>query len=126
MKLEKSFKDLLAPVERLFLNDAAVTAAVEKAGVEERAASFVNFSTDSAHMKRWERSADIRVIAPAMPGKRPMVEANLQSLTRDFGACMAIPLLYGKDFLNRYQRMLEDFWTFDNDLFPLLMIGVPP
>ncbi|EFY92576.1 cytochrome P450, putative [Metarhizium acridum CQMa 102] len=125
-KLEKSFKDLIAPVERLFLNEAAVTAAVEKAGVEVRAASFVTFSTDAAHMKRWEHSADIRVIAPAGPGNRAMVEANLQSLTRDFGACMAIPLLYGKDFLNRYQQLLEDFWTFDNDLFPLLMIGIPP
>ncbi|KAH0596650.1 hypothetical protein MHUMG1_05768 [Metarhizium humberi] len=124
VKLEKSFKDLLAPVERLFLNDAAVTAAVEKARVEERAASFVTFSTDPAHMKRWEHAADIRVIAAA-PGKRAVVEANLQSLARDFGACMAIPLLYGEDFLNRYQQLLEDFWTFDNGLFPLLMIGVP-
>jgi hypothetical protein len=76
-------------------------------------------------MKRWELSAHIRVLAPAVPGKPGIVEANLQSLARDFGACLAIPLLYGKDFLNRCPRLIEDFWKFDNDLFPLLMIGMP-
>lgn len=76
-------------------------------------------------MKRWEPSTDIQVIAPALPGKPGIVEANLQSWTRDFGACMAIPLLYGKDFLDRYPQLLDDFWKFDNDLFPLLMIGIP-
>ncbi|TWU73447.1 hypothetical protein ED733_004651 [Metarhizium rileyi] len=119
-KLERSEKDLLAPVERLFLNDAAATALIEKARVDLLAAALVTFSTDPAHVKRWELSADVRVIAP------DMAEANLQSLTRDFGACMAIPLLYGKDFVNRYPQLLDDFWNFDNHLFPLLMIGIPP
>ena len=54
------------------------------------------------------------------------VEANHQSLTRDFGACISIPLLYGHDFLERYPQLLDDFWKFDNDIFPLLMIGIPP
>jgi cytochrome P450 len=76
-------------------------------------------------MKPWELSADVRVIRPDLPGKPGAVEVNLQSLARDFGACVAIPLLYGRDFLDRYPRLLDDFWKFDNDLFPLLMIGVP-
>jgi hypothetical protein len=38
---------------------------------------------------------------------------------------MAMPLLYGKDFLSRCPRLIDDFWKFDNDLFPLLMIGIP-
>jgi hypothetical protein len=125
-KLESSLKDLIAPIERIFLNDAAATAAIERACVPQKAASFVSFSSDPVHMKRWELSADIRVIKPNLPGRPGIVEANLQSLTRDFGACVAIPLLYGSDFLNRYPELLDDFWKFDNNLFPLLVIGIPP
>ncbi|KAH7152842.1 putative cytochrome P450 [Dactylonectria macrodidyma] len=124
-KLGKSWKDLLVPIERLFLNDAAATAAIERAHIPQQAASFVTFSSDPANMKRWELSADARVISPSLPGKVGVVEANLQSLTRDFGACSVIPLLYGMDFLDRCPKLLDDFWKFDNELFPLLMIGIP-
>lgn len=124
-KLENSWKDLLVPVGRLFLNEAAAAAAVEESNVPERAASFVTFSSDPRHMKRWEMSADIRVLRPNLPSPPGMAEANLQSLTRDFGACMAIPLLYGKDLLDGNPQLLDDFWEFDNNLFPLLMIGIP-
>ena len=125
IKLELSNKDLLKPIEEMFLNDAAATAALRRAGVHQKVKSFVTFSSDPAKMQRWEKSAGIRVIKPSMPGEPRAVEANLQSLVRDFGACIAIPLLYGHDFLNRYPQLLEDFWKFDNDVFPLLMIGVP-
>lgn len=124
-KLENSWKDLLGPIERTYLNDAAATAAIQKADVPQKAASFVTFSADTEHIKRWERSANIRVVTPDLPDKPGVVEANLQSLARDFGACVSIPLLYGQDFLDRYPQLLDDFWKFDNDLFPLLMIGVP-
>jgi hypothetical protein len=124
-KLENSWKDLLAPIERLFLNDASAAAAVDRACVLQQAASFVSFSSTPAQMKRWELSAGIQVIPPAEPGSPQKVEANLQSLTRDFGACMAIPLLYGRHFLDRNPTLLDDFWKFDNELFPLLMIGIP-
>ncbi|KAL9040068.1 MAG: hypothetical protein Q9214_004630 [Letrouitia sp. 1 TL-2023] len=121
-KSENSWKDLLEPIERLFLNDAAAAAAIERGGVFERAASFVTFSAD---VKRWESSAGVRVVTPDLPDKLGVVEANLHSLTRDFGACLAIPLLYGQDFLDRYSQLLDDFWKFDNDIFPLLMMGIP-
>ncbi len=124
-KMETSSKDLLAPVERLFLNDGAATAALERSCVAQKAASFVTFSSKPEQMQRWELSADVRVIRADMPGKPAVVEANLQSLSRDFGACVAIPLLYGQDFLDRYTGLLDDFWKFDNDLFPLMMVGVP-
>ncbi|CAG8984051.1 hypothetical protein HYALB_00002992 [Hymenoscyphus albidus] len=125
-KLELTWKDLLAPLERMFLNEATTSAALENAGISQKATSFVTFSQDSKHMKRWELSADIQIITPDSPGKPGIVEANFQSLVRDFGACIAIPLLYGKDFMNRYPQLLDDFWKFDNDMFPLLMIGIPP
>ncbi|KAJ4363888.1 hypothetical protein N0V83_009340 [Neocucurbitaria cava] len=76
-------------------------------------------------MKRWEYSADITVSKFTSHGDIAKVEANLQNLSRDFGACIAIPQLYGRDFLDRYPQALDDFWKFDNDLFPLLMIGMP-
>ncbi|KAL4737903.1 cytochrome P450 [Aspergillus similis] len=105
-KLENSWKDLLVPIERLFLNDASAAAAVNRACVLQQADSFV-------------------IIPPPEHRKMQKVEANLQSLTRDFGACMAIPLLYGRHFLDRNPTLLDDFWKFDNELFPLLMIGIP-
>lgn len=125
VKLETSWKDLLKPIEEMFLNDTAATAALQRGGIFEKAGSFVSFSADMKQMKRWELSAGIRVIRPNSPNRPRAVEANLQSLARDFGACIAIPLLYGQDFLDRYSRLLDDFWRFDNDVFPLLMIGIP-
>ena len=124
-RYERSWKDLLGPVERLFVNDVAAAAAIEKSGVTERGASFVTVSTDIQHMKRWEHSAGVKVSRPDLPHLSGAVEANLHCLTRDFGACLAIPILYGRDFLNRYVELLDDFWKWDNDIFPLLMAGVP-
>ncbi|KAL6360663.1 hypothetical protein LRP88_06370 [Fusarium phalaenopsidis] len=123
-RLQNSWKDLLSPIERLFLNDAAATAAIEGAGVAHQAAYLVTLAP-GRDKKRWELSADVRIISPSLPMSPGVAEASLQSLARDFGACTAIPLLYGKDFLDRHPSLLDDFWKFYNDLFPLLMIGVP-
>ena len=90
-----------------------------------RAASFVTFSANNKHIKRWESSASIWVVTTDLSDKPGVVEANLHGLTRDFGACLAIPLLYGKAFLDRYSQLLDDFWKFDNEIFPLLMMGIP-
>ncbi|PSN64410.1 putative cytochrome P450 [Corynespora cassiicola Philippines] len=124
-KSDASFMDLKGPVERLFLNETAAAAALERACIPEHVKDFVTFSSERRHMKRWEHSAQTKVIKTTKPGDKMKVEANLQSLTRDFGASIAIPQLYGSDFFERYQRVLDDLWKFDNDLFPLLMIGVP-
>ncbi|KAE8151561.1 cytochrome P450 [Aspergillus avenaceus] len=124
-KFKSSSKDLYPPVERLFLNDAAATATIERACIPQQVASLVSFASDRAHLKRWELSGDVQVIEPPQPGTPGRAEANLLHLTRDFGACMAIPLLFGKDFLERDPQFLDDFWKFDNDLFTLLIIGVP-
>nr|WGZ60606.1 cytochrome P450 [Fusarium tricinctum] len=124
-KFNKTVKDLVPPLERTFLNDAASTAAVEKSRVAERGASLVSFSSDVGHMARWELSAGIKVVQPETPDSPGKVEANMQSLFRDFGACMSIPVIYGQDLLDRNPQLLDDFWVFDNELFPLLMVGVP-
>jgi hypothetical protein len=68
----------------------------------------------------WEQSADVSVIEPDVA-----VAVNLHSLARDFGACIATPLLFGHDFLHRNPGLLADFWRFDDDLFGLRMIGLP-
>ena len=118
-------RDLLPPLERTFLNDAASTAALEKSSVPQRAASLITFSSNAEHMERWELSADIKDLQPKRTGSPGKVEVNLQSLIRDFGACISIPLIYGQDILDRHKTLLDDFWTFDNDLFPLPMVGIP-
>ncbi|KNG49957.1 cytochrome p450 [Stemphylium lycopersici] len=124
-RIDRSYADLRPPVERMFLNEAATTAILERAQIPEQVNYFVTFSSEASQKKRWEHSARILVIEPANSGRPAKVEANLQSLVRDFGASIAIPQLYGRDFLNRYPRALEDLWKFDNELFPLLMIGTP-
>ena len=123
-KLDASNKDLRTPIEKVFMNEIAATAALERACIPEKAKSFVSFQSNPRDMELWEHSAQIRVINPESGGVEK-VEANFQSLVRDFGACIAIPQLYGRDILDRYPQALEDLWKFDNDLFPLLMIGLP-
>ncbi|KAF1979518.1 putative cytochrome P450 [Bimuria novae-zelandiae CBS 107.79] len=118
-----SCEELTAPVGKLFLNDAAATAALGRADIPQQVQSFVSFSSDPEHMKLWERSANLKVTTTADGVQK--VEADFQSLVRDFGACIAIPQLYGRDFLERYPQVLSDLWKFDNDLFPLMMIGIP-
>lgn len=125
--LEKKFyaavDELVAPVSRLFLNDAAATAALERSNIPEAVNSLVSFSPEPDRMELWEKSANINMTTTT-DGVQA-VEADLLHLIRDFGACIAIPQLYGKDFLARYPDVLSDLWKFDNDLFPLLMIGMP-
>ncbi|KAF5675630.1 cytochrome P450 monooxygenase [Fusarium heterosporum] len=124
-KFEKSLKERLPPLERIFLNDAASTAAVARSRVAERGASLVSFSSDVGHMARWELSAGIKVIQSETSDSPGKVEANMQNLLRDFGACMSIPLIYGQDLLDRSPTILDDLWVFDHELFPLLMVGIP-
>ncbi|UPK93305.1 hypothetical protein LCI18_004240 [Fusarium solani-melongenae] len=124
-KLENSWRDFLPSMERLFLNESGATATIERARVAERVASLVTLSSDIENMKRWEVSADVRAISKDLQSSPAVVEANLHSLVRDFGACIAIPLLYGNDFLDRNPRLLDDLWKFDSDLFIPLLLGVP-
>ena len=124
-KFENSWRELGAPIERYFVNEGIATAAIEKGEFLEKAKSLVTFKSDRTIVKRWESSADIRVITTELPDKPGEVKVNLHSLIRDFGACLAVPLLYGQDFLDRNRQLLVDFWQFDNDIFPLLMMGFP-
>ncbi|TPX06800.1 uncharacterized protein E0L32_002296 [Thyridium curvatum] len=117
-KANASSKGLYVAVERLFVNDAASTAAILRADVPGKIARLATFSPD-AKLQKWELSAQRRIIDDKA------VEVSLAKLLRDFGACIAIPLLYGQDFVDRYETILSDLWSFDNDAFPLLIIGVP-
>lgn len=121
--LRQMLEDVTPPfnalVEKAFVNEANTTAALERADIPAKAHSFVTFSTGPDTLTYWERNAKARLVAP------DAVEANLLSLTRDFGACISVPQFYGQDFLDRNPTLLADLWNFDNHLFPLLMIGLP-
>lgn len=124
-KLENSWRDFLPSMERLFLNESGATATMERARVAEQVASLVTFSSDIRNLKRWEISADVRIVSAGTKSRPAVAEANLHSLVRDFGACIAIPLLYGNDFLDQNPSLLDDLWKFDSDLFIPLLLGIP-
>lgn len=112
-------------IEKTFVNDVNSTAAVEKADIPAKAHALVTFSTSSDTFAPWERSAGVRLVEAETKTQRGAVEVDLLSLTRDFGTCISAPQLYGQDFMDRNPKLLADLWKFDNDLFPLLMIGIP-
>ncbi|KAK1241945.1 hypothetical protein MKX07_007768 [Trichoderma sp. CBMAI-0711] len=112
-------------IERYFVNDASATASIQAADIPGKVARLLSFSPDSQKQHQWERSASIKVLSTDSEGQSGAVEADLESLMRDFGACVSIPRLYGQDFLDRNPHLLEDFWKFDNNAFSLLVIGVP-
>jgi cytochrome P450 len=124
-KMFAATKPLTAAIERMFVNQASSVAAMEKANVPKKAASLVTFPVRAENQQPWERSANVSLLAPETLGQPGAVEVDFQSLLRDFGASIAIPLLYGQDFLRRCPHLLADFWKFDNHAFPLLMVGIP-
>lgn len=124
-KIQKILIEINAATERLFTNEVNANGAAERADIPGKAASLVTFSDDQRHQERWEWCANIKVIAPNTNGHDGAVEADLQNLIRDLGACVSIPQLYGQDFLDRNLTLLIDLWKFDNDLFPMLMVGLP-
>jgi cytochrome P450 len=119
-KLQACLKSLYRPVEQVFVGEQGSHDSVVRGDVPGKALNLVTLSTDRKDMKRWERSANVRVVTPGVAA-----EADLHSLTRDFGACISIPLLYGQQLLDLNPTLLDDFWTFDNELFPLLVVGLP-
>lgn len=122
---ETTVKPLLTVVEREFINETASTAAMVRGGVQHKITSLVSFADSRREMQLWERTAKVRVLEKNLPGQPGAVEVDFHNLIRDFGASIAIPVLYGSDFLRRNPTVLEDLWRFDNDLFPMLMVGVP-
>lgn len=120
LKLRQCVRKLFRPVEAVFLNEAGATAAIESADVPGKMVHLVSVSADpEARRRRWERSANVTAASPTA------AEADLDTLIKNFGACVAIPLLYGHDFVERYDTLLEDFWLFDRAVFPLRIVGVP-
>lgn len=124
-RLRAILRSLNTLTEQLFVNEANSTAAIERCDIPGKAARLVTFSPTKEDLERWERSANVRVLqsdSRTLPGA---VEVDMLHLVRDFGACISIPQLYGQDFLDRNETLLDDFWKFDNDLFTLMMIGIP-
>ncbi|KAK9774375.1 putative Cytochrome P450 [Seiridium cardinale] len=122
---DAAVKPLLAIVEKEFVTEIPSTAALQRSHIHRNMSSLVTFTSSQEDMQIWERFANTKVIVQPGPDQAGAVEANLMSLMRDFGTAAAIPVLYGKDFLQRNPNLLEDFWRFDNDLFPLLIVGLP-
>ncbi|KAK6214260.1 Superoxide dismutase [Mn], mitochondrial [Pestalotiopsis sp. IQ-011] len=124
-KVNATIKPLISVVEKEFLSEAASTAALERGGVVQKMSSLVTFTDNKDDMQVWERGANVKLIQSDSSGQPGAVEVDLMGIIRDFGATIAIPVLYGRDFLERNPGLLEDFWKFDNDAFPILMVGVP-
>ncbi|PHH68025.1 hypothetical protein CDD82_900 [Ophiocordyceps australis] len=113
-------KELLALLSRAFVNDVAATAAIKGIHVPEKVDSLLSYSTQAAAQHQWERAAEVKLLPLG-----DEAEVNLQDLLRDFGACLAIPTLFGHDLLARNPSLLDDLWIFDAQAFGLLAAGLP-
>jgi hypothetical protein len=98
-QLGLGYKRLVAAVEKNYVNEVNATAALERADIPAHTVDFVSFNGDGEMgQKMWEVAAHVKVIRPDARGSPGVVEADLHSLVRDFGMCIALPQLYGKDF----------------------------
>lgn len=113
-------KGLSQPLERSFLSKSGATERIKVAEVHRKVASLITFTSDSTCRSSWEQSAN-----PVLLDDGATAQVNLQVLLRDFGAAISIPLLYGQKFLDDNPNLLRDLWTFDNDAFGMLVIGIP-
>lgn len=127
--LRENFADfsraMATAIERGFVNDATATAAIQRGHIPKKISDLLSFSEDPQAQRPWEKAASVKLILSHHPNKSQAVELDLRVLLQDLGACISIPLLYGQDFLDRNPRLLEDFWRFDNDAFPMLVLGAP-
>lgn len=119
----EGYKDLLATLERAYMNETNCVAAVEEANVPDRVSRLVSFTNTKSP---WERNADVKLIRADEPlkGKPGIVEADLLNLVRDFGAHMAISELFGQDFLKSYPECVSDMWKYESQVLPLI-VGIP-
>ncbi|KAB5582966.1 cytochrome P450 [Coniochaeta sp. 2T2.1] len=107
-------------VEKIFVGERSSEAAVAGADIPGRVVDLVTFSTKKEDQKMWEWSAAVKPLTPGVAA-----EVTLNKLVRDFGACAVIPMLHGQDLLDHHPTFLEDFWKFDTDVFPMLIVGIP-
>ncbi|KAI1075517.1 cytochrome P450 [Whalleya microplaca] len=124
-KMIRGQKELFAAVEKGFVNERNALDTIQKGNVAAKVHSLITISSESRGLNLWERNARHQLIQAETVSQPGVAEVSLENLIRDFGASIAIPLLYGSDFLERNPCLITDFWMFDNDAFPLLMVGIP-
>ncbi|KAK7544738.1 cytochrome P450 [Phyllosticta citribraziliensis] len=117
-------KELSIAVERVYMSDALSSECILRADIPRRAGSLVTLS-NSQTPNPWENLAQYRLLAPETKHQPGAAELELFNLIRSFGAAISIPMLYGSYFMNKCPNILQDFWAFDNDCFPLVMAGLP-
>ncbi|KAF2089166.1 cytochrome P450, partial [Saccharata proteae CBS 121410] len=121
----RATKGLQSAVDRGFLHEGSVSEKMSRADIPGKAASLISFASKPEDLRIWERSCNPRLVPARKAGENHGAEVSLFRLMRDFGAHIAMMSLYGVDFCYRHKELLEDFWKFDNDCFPLLVIGMP-
>ncbi|KAH8722701.1 cytochrome P450 [Phaeosphaeriaceae sp. PMI808] len=105
-KLKCAKKELSSAVECSFLSENGASAGIISANIPGKVETLVSLAKTKEDLRLWERASNIKLVQP------DTVQADLATLMRDSGACIAIPLLY-------------DLWQFDHNNFPLLLMGVP-
>ncbi|KAL0941576.1 uncharacterized protein CTRU02_204339 [Colletotrichum truncatum] len=125
-KWQAAHKDLLAALERTFLNEHGAAGALTDGDIPKRIASLISYVDGNvkSSLKGWERTANIKVTRPDTPEQPGIVEVDLMNLLRDFGAHMAISLLFGEEWLARYPECIEDLWKFEEQVL-FLSLGLP-
>ncbi|WQF89202.1 Putative cytochrome P450 [Colletotrichum destructivum] len=125
-KWQASYKDLLLVLERTFLNEHGAANTLTAGNIPHRIANLVSYvdGSDKTALRGWERTADVKVIRPDTPEQPGIVELDLMNLLRDFGAHLAISLLFGEEWLAKYPECIEDLWKFEEQVL-FLSLGLP-
>ncbi|WYZ36327.1 hypothetical protein EsH8_XII_000077 [Colletotrichum jinshuiense] len=123
---QSSYKDLLTALERTFLNEHGAANALASGNIPKRMSNLVSYvdGSDKTLLKAWERTAGVKVIRPDTAEQPGIVEVDLMNLLRDFGAHLAISLLFGDKWLENYPECIEDLWKFEEQVL-FLTLGLP-
>ncbi|KAM7191292.1 cytochrome P450 [Naviculisporaceae sp. PSN 640] len=106
-------------IARDFINESAVIATLNRGDIGGKISDLITFSDTSSAQTPWERLGNVKI-------SNSVAEVDdLESMLKALSSCIAMPLLYGHDYLQRTPNVLEDWDCFASNAVSLLALGIP-
>lgn len=117
--------DFAKVLARDFVNETAVVASLSQCDIEGKVSSLISFEEKLDLQRRWEHSANIKVLAPDCADRKGIAELDMEGLLKALIPCISIPLMYGRDYLDRNPTLLRDLDIFATQAVSMLALGIP-